>query len=626
MVMKFKTLASILFSFQFTLIFSQSFTERELEIIYNGDEDSPFRVLQTTDKVDSLILRMESADIDADSIAGNEDLRYFLKRLKNTLYASGGVGIAAPQVGVLKNIFLFMRMNHPEQLVETALNPKIVSHPIETVCFERDGCLSIPELRGNSIRFPWIDVEYYDDSGNLINERLEGYSRMGDFTSVIFQHEYDHLNGILFIDRLCQPLINSDELDRRVALDFNKSRDDIVKWVQSNHNFTPTEKQLDEWEESGILEFRIIEGEKRYFRNAAPNIFRVNADARQFINSSIIKSAEAGAKNILDTHLNEISETDIKGKYVLPEVSTHVKYTITVLESKVNVGETVKAWLPYPRMDIDRQTNVSFINASQDNYILSEDQTEHTSIYMEQVAKKGEPITFSVEFSFTSQGEWFDLSQITPKPYNKDSELYRKYTSQKPPHIVFSENIRSLTDSITRNDKSEIENLQSIYSYITSNFPWASALEYSTIPNIPEYVLQYNKGDCGQVALLLISMLRYKGIPARWQSGWMTHPGEVNLHDWAEVYFEGVGWIPVDVSFGRGEPLNNRIGRKFFMSGIDSYRLYINNDFSGKFYPAKQFPRSETVDFQRGEVETEKENLYFNKWDYKLEIISQKKE
>jgi hypothetical protein len=76
--MKFKTLASILFSFQFTLIFSQSFTERELEIIYNGDEDSPFRVLQTTDKVDSLILRMESADIDADSIAGNEDLRYFL--------------------------------------------------------------------------------------------------------------------------------------------------------------------------------------------------------------------------------------------------------------------------------------------------------------------------------------------------------------------------------------------------------------------------------------------------------------------------------------------------------------------------------------------------------------------
>ena len=105
----------------------------------------------------------------------------------------------------------------------------------------------------------------------------------------------------------------------------------------------------------------------------------------------------------------------------------------------------------------------------------------------------------------------------------------------------------------------------------------------------------------------------------------ISHPGEVNLHDWAEVYFEGIGWIPIDVSFSRGEPLKNELGRKFFMSGIDSYRLYINNDFSGDFYPAKKYPRSETVDFQRGEVETKSENLYFDKWDYRMEIISQEK-
>ncbi|MBK5195659.1 MAG: transglutaminase domain-containing protein, partial [Proteiniphilum sp.] len=144
--------------------------------------------------------------------------------------------------------------------------------------------------------------------------------------------------------------------------------------------------------------------------------------------------------------------------------------------------------------------------------------------------------------------------------------------------------------------------------------------EYSTIADIPAYVIENGKGDCGQVTLLLITMLRYKGIPARWQSGWMTHPGEANLHDWAEVYFEGVGWVPVDVSFGRGEPLGNETGRKFFMSGIDSYRLYINSDYSDEFFPKKRFPRSETVDFQRGEAETETWNLYFNRWDYKMEI------
>lgn len=623
--MNFKALfCIILFSTQFTLIFSQSFTERELEIIYNGDENTPLRILQTTDKVDSLILRMQSEEIDADSITGNESLQLIIKRLQATLYDSGGVGIAAPQVGVLKNIFLFTRVNDPEQSVQIAINPKIVDHPFETVCFERDGCLSIPEISRNSRRFPWIDVEYFDEAGNLKKERLEGYSRTGDFTAVIFQHEYDHLNGILFTDRLCPPLITPEDLHRRVSLDFNRSRNDIVKWIQDHHNFTPTEEQLDEWEESGVLEFRIIEGEKRYFRNAAPNIFRVDAEARELINSPV-ESAESGAKRTLDIHLDEISETKISGKYHLPEVTTHLKYTITVPESEIDDGELVKAWLPYPRKDVDRQTNVTFISASQSDYILSGDKTDHSSIYMQQVAKKGEPVTFSVEFSFTSRGEWYDLTQFTPKPYNKESDLYKKYTSEKLPHIIFSESIRSLTDSITRNDKTVLESLQSIYSYITSNFPWASALEYSTIPDIPEYVLENKKGDCGQVALLLINMLRYKGIPARWQSGWMTHPGEVNLHDWAEVYFEGVGWIPVDVSFGRGEPLKNETGRSFFMSGIDSYRLYINNDFSGKFNPVKEFPRSETIDFQRGEVETTKENLYFDRWNYKMEVISQVK-
>lgn len=118
-------------------------------------------------------------------------------------------------------------------------------------------------------------------------------------------------------------------------------------------------------------------------------------------------------------------------------------------------------------------------------------------------------------------------------------------------------------------------------------------------------------------------MLRYKGIPARWQSGWMTHPGEVNLHDWAEVYFEEAGWIPVDISFGRGEPVSIPPGREFFMSGIDSYRLYINSGFSGDFFPEKRFPRSETVDFQRGEVESDQWNLYFDHWNYKMDLICQ---
>ena len=408
----------------------------------------------------------------------------------------------------------------------------------------------------------------------------------------------------------------------RVMLDFNRSREEIISWIEQQHQFTPSAEQLNRWELSKALEYRLIDGEKRYFSNAAANIFRLDTAAGKLSVSPPTK-VESGTKKILDSHLTQLIPTVTKGRYLLPKVPVQVRYTLTVEPGVTEKGETIRAWLPYPRQDTERQTDVRFLGASQQKYIFSEDKTGHTSIYMEQRSRRGEATVFSVAYAFSSQGEWFDLTQLDIQPYQTSTEDYRKYTSERIPHIRFSETIKTLADSITNEADSPVEILQSIYRYIAANYPWASALEYSTIADIPAYVIENGKGDCGQVTLLLITMLRYKGIPARWQSGWMTHPGEVNLHDWAEVYFEGVGWIPVDVSFGRGETLENEKGREFFMSGIDSYRLYINADYSDIFFPEKLYPRSETVDFQRGEVETGNWNIYFNQWDYKMEITYQ---
>ena len=195
------TIFTLLISIQFTM----AFTEREKEIIRNGDKDTSFRVLLTTDAIDAFTLRMQSSDINANSIATDEDLQLLIQRLAITMNEAGGVGIAAPQVGVLKKIFLFIRIDKPDYPIQVAINPRIVNHPTETVCFEGDGCLSIPNISANSIRFPWIEIEYWDEKGNFHKERLEGYSRTEDITAVIFQHELDHLNGVLFTDKICSP-------------------------------------------------------------------------------------------------------------------------------------------------------------------------------------------------------------------------------------------------------------------------------------------------------------------------------------------------------------------------------------------------------------------------------------
>lgn len=178
-------------------------TEIEKKIINSESADVPFYVLQTPIEADSAFLRLKAKDVEPSTIREDKDLSLLIARMKSTLIKEDGVGLAAPQIGVSRNIFLFMRIDHPDSLiVTTAINPKIIDHSTETVCFEGDGCLSIPNAQGNSIRYPWVDVEYYTENGELVRERLSGYSRDSDFTGVIFQHEYDHLQGVLFTDKL----------------------------------------------------------------------------------------------------------------------------------------------------------------------------------------------------------------------------------------------------------------------------------------------------------------------------------------------------------------------------------------------------------------------------------------
>ena len=134
-------------------------------------------------------------------------------------------------------------------------------------------------------------------------------------------------------------------------------------------------------------------------------------------------------------------------------------------------------------------------------------------------------------------------------------------------------------------------------------------------------MLENHHGDCGQVTLLFLTLCRISGIPAHFESGFMLHPNAENLHDWGEIYFEGIGWVPVDMSFGIPTYAKNENEKWFFLGGIDSWRMVVNSDFGESLSPVKKWPRSETVDFQRGEVEWQGGNLYFDKWSWDLEVI-----
>lgn len=269
-----------------------------------------------------------------------------------------------------------------------------------------------------------------------------------------------------------------------------------------------------------------------------------------------------------------------------------------------------------------------------DGYIISSPDAARRSLYIEMVSNGKDTLKAGYDLSFTSYNQYFSNLEEQIQPYDTTSLIYKTYTAERERHIVFTDKIKALADSLTAGATEPYDKVKRIWCWVTENIPWAGARDYSTIPNIPMYVLDNMHGDCGQVSLLFMTMARYKGVPARWQSGWMLHPGHVNLHDWAEVYYEGVGWVPVDQSFGYSggdveKPdttavLNDdqQMLKFFFSKGLDAYRLIVNDEY-GKWaplYPAKIYPHNDEVDFQMGEVEWKGGNVLNGGWKCWMDV------
>ncbi len=178
---------------------NSSFSPAMQELINDGTDEQIMRVFKITDEQDSILLRMQCTDIAKEDLALARKLSSrMLATVQDSL--SAGVGIAAPQVGILKNMVIVQRFDKEAFPFETYVNPKIVSYSEEKQpCPE--GCLSIPEKQAiTQNRAKSIDIEYMTLEGEMISETVSA------FTAVVFQHEIDHLNGILFIDHLEEEL------------------------------------------------------------------------------------------------------------------------------------------------------------------------------------------------------------------------------------------------------------------------------------------------------------------------------------------------------------------------------------------------------------------------------------
>lgn len=186
------------------------FRAEEIELIDSAD--SIMHVLTIADHRDSLILRDTSRTFSAKALMSENYKRLCSLMVATVTHPSqDGVGIAGPQVGLNRRVVAVQRFDKAGEPFEVYPNIRII-YASDSLAYGPEGCLSVPDRREEVARSTEIVIEYADMKGlkdsDCLTSAEEAFhipmvrDTVKGFTAVIFQHETDHLDGILYIDRL----------------------------------------------------------------------------------------------------------------------------------------------------------------------------------------------------------------------------------------------------------------------------------------------------------------------------------------------------------------------------------------------------------------------------------------
>jgi hypothetical protein len=409
------------------------------------------------------------------------------------------------------------------------------------------------------------------------------------------------------------------EIIRRTRRDYAVSPDEMLARLKNDiPDITP--QDLERWRQAGEAQYRTVDGEIKYFRREPANLFRFSGEAKKRRDANKKSDEQPDTGWTLLKHLeNVVAEAEKTGKTEVLPIRHRMTYSLTIDGNRpgAKVGSVVRVWLPFPQ-EYRQQKDVKLVSSSEGAQIAPPGTPQQTVYFEQKIADPTKPITFKEAFEFTSFSYYpiikDELAQPLPADWNGQD------LGERPPHIAFSPELKKKVAEIVGDETNPLAKVRKIYHWINANVRYHAEQEYSTIQSFSLACLSRQKGDCGVQSTLFITMCRAAGVPARWQSGWETKRVNNSMHDWAEVYIAPWGWIPCDMSYGVQEKSNDPKIRDFYIGHQDSYRCIINLDYGQALVPPKQSLRSEPADFQTGEVEIDGRNLFYDEWDYDMQI------
>ncbi len=356
---------------------------------------------------------------------------------------------------------------------------------------------------------------------------------------------------------------------------------------------------------SGCIDHIRLEGEIKIFERFLPNMVWLCPTLKERYEE------ENGVRREAREALRERAMEVLRGEAT--PLIFRVRAELDVKSSGIPEGEKVRIWLPIPRIS-SLHPEVKILSYSGEPYISREDHPQRTAYFEVTQSEDGARAWVEYEVEVVPRAPSSqEINELDGKPQPHHLE-------ERIPHITFFEELRELVSSLIAGVDDPLAKARRIWDWVIDNTTYTYVHDYALFDDISRFIFHKRRGDCGVQAILLITMLRIAGIPARWQSGWYANPIRWGMHDWAQLYIEPLGWIYVDPSFGHPRE-GEEWRRDFYFGGIEGYRLAFNSEVNYPFDPPKEHFRSDPVDSQRGEAEWGGGNLYYDEVDARLEIL-----
>ena len=370
-----------------------------------------------------------------------------------------------------------------------------------------------------------------------------------------------------------------------------------------------TREEMEDMRDEGTLDWVYLDGKVLYKDNAFANA---------------VKSKPALHSRLLDPSLLDDANDNvrmIKEQMVKMKETGHSKMRFTmrtklsVKEEAQRPGEVIRVHLPLPLKDAQCTPVGEIITTPKAKYIAADNEAQRTA-YFEEVYQPG--MEFSAEYSYE-----IDAPYCCPDPAKVSAEQPSFDTEEMLPHIRFTPFIRALCAELKGDETNPLLIARKFYDYVTTNCVYRFVPPYFTKTNIPEYFAVGQRGDCGMHAITFITLCRCAGIPAQWQAGLYTRPGDVGNHDWARFYIAPYGWLYCDASFGGSAfRSGDKERHDFYFTNLEPFRMVANRDWQQEFDPPKKYLRADPVDSQDGEMEWADRELKRYEYSSEKEMLS----